>query len=242
MRKTPEGFYMFTRFGNIDGLIHGFSTRKFGSMKLEQKKTIASIRPFLEALRMGERSVVGMNQVHGDGVAWVGRNESFSIVEKVDGLVTADKGVFLYATIADCLPVLFYDAKKKIIGIAHVGWRGLLRGIIQSIIQTFVEKGSRSQDILIGIGPSIRACCYVIDREREAAFSKTFPKWSERILRSNKNVFLDMQELVKLQLIELGVSIVNIEDTKVCTKDASSEFYSFRRNDAEQFAAIIGIL
>lgn len=219
----------------IPGIIYGFSTRAFGDMNDEKNK-----KNFLHALKVQNTDIVSMNQVHRNRVVWVDRYRKSSVIENADGLLTSDKNVFLSAKTADCLPILFYDSKKEYIGIAHAGWRGLVNGIIPILVQDMVEKGTNSSDLWVGIGPSIRSCCYRIDKKRQAVFSKAFPAWVEDVFtKRNKQIFLDMQEIAKRQLISLGVAKQRIEESLICTQD-SNKFFSFRRGDGEK--RCIGII
>ena len=54
---------------------------------------------------------------------------------KCDALVTSDKSLILGITTADCLPIIFYDPKNQVIGIAHAGWKGLVKGVIQNTVK-----------------------------------------------------------------------------------------------------------
>ncbi|MFQ9800077.1 MAG: laccase domain-containing protein [Clostridia bacterium] len=45
-------------------------------------------------------------------------------MEEVDGLITDRSQVALVTLYADCVPLYFLDPTKKVIGLAHSGWRG----------------------------------------------------------------------------------------------------------------------
>lgn len=63
----------------------------------------------------------------------------------------------------DCLPILFYDPIAKIIGVAHAGWQGILKLIVQQMIELMVKMGAIPENILVAVGPHIGGCCYNID-------------------------------------------------------------------------------
>ena len=71
-----------------------------------------------------------------------------------DAVITNNKGILLGVQVADCVPVLLYDAKKNVIGVVHAGWRGTAASILKKTIEAMQERfGSFSDDIKIAIGP-----------------------------------------------------------------------------------------
>lgn len=241
-KKSDKGYYFWEEFSKL-GVINGFSTRKFGDMNIKNPRSDKYLKIFLGRLGVDEKSIVKMNQVHGNNVSFVSLQDREKIIEQTDGLVSPDKHVFLVATFADCVPVLFLDKDRKIFGIAHVGWKGAYKEIIKVIVAQIVKKGSSPSSIMAGIGPSIRICCYNVDENRAKIFTDKFPKESI-IKRRDGKVFLDLVEVVLLQVIESGISKKNVLDCGICTKDNISEFYSFRgehgQNSFGLSAAVIG--
>lgn len=228
--------YRLKTFAKIPRLIYGFSTRKLGDMTDNKNR-----KRFLETLQIDYQDIVSMNQVHGNTVAWAGRKDRGLVMEGTDGLITREKSVFLLARVADCLSILFYDRVKQVVGVSHAGWRGLLAKIPQKMVQKMVNSGSQPSDIVIGIGPSIRSCCYNVSSDRAAVFSKKFKNFTPKIvIKRGGQLFLDLQRLAILQLEEQGILSKNIEDENMCTMDHQRNFYSYRAGDREEIAAIIG--
>lgn len=50
-------------------------------------------------------------------------------IEGGDGLVTNIPNLVLTTYHADCVPLYFYDYDKKVIGLAHAGWKGTYKNI-----------------------------------------------------------------------------------------------------------------
>ena len=73
-----------------------------------------------------------------------------------DGMVTDIPGIILTLRTADCCPVLFYDARNRIIGAAHAGWRGALYGIIENTLQLMLEHGAEKANIAAALGPCLQ--------------------------------------------------------------------------------------
>tara|TARA_Y100001968_G_C18864794_1_gene484334 strand:+ start:348 stop:539 length:192 start_codon:yes stop_codon:yes gene_type:complete len=61
----------------------------------------------------------------------------------------------LWIYTADCLPILFLDLKTKNIAACHAGLKGLQNQIIFNTISELEEMGSKKDDLIIAIGPSI---------------------------------------------------------------------------------------
>lgn len=241
-KKSDKGYYFWDEFLKL-GIIHGFSTRRFGDISIKNLNS-DSLKKFCDVLGIEEKKIVGMRQVHGNVVSEAS-DEFDNIIDSTDGLVSSRKGVFLLGTFADCVPVLFFDKDKKIFGIAHAGWKGAYKEIVKVLISKMIDYGSSAQNILVGLGPSIRVCCYNIGEERKQLFVKKFPKWQKKILQKKDNLtFLDLQTIIKIELLESGILKANIKDCMVCTKDNMSDFYSYRgeknKDSFGLFAAIIG--
>ena len=62
-----------------------------------------------------------------------------------DGMVTTASGIILAIRTADCCPVLFYDDAHQVIGAAHAGWRGALRGILENTLNLMLNTALKQQ-------------------------------------------------------------------------------------------------
>ncbi len=76
-----------------------------------------------EALRdsLGISKLIFMNQVHGDEVVCVDED---TLTPTCDAMISQSKNVALAVMVADCIPLLFYDALTQSIGVAHAGRAG----------------------------------------------------------------------------------------------------------------------
>lgn len=92
-----------------------------------------------------------------------------------DGIVTKNHSLVPCVTVADCVPIYFYDNKTKVFGIVHSGWKGT--GIIENaLLLAQKEFGSCVKDFSIVIGPHIKNCCYIVNEERAIYFAENFGK------------------------------------------------------------------
>lgn len=67
---------------------------------------------------------------------------------------------------ADCVPVLMYDPRVRVIAAVHAGWRGTVGRITAKTVERMREEfGCDPRDVIVGIGPSIGPCCFEVGEE-----------------------------------------------------------------------------
>lgn len=212
-----------SRFKN---LIHGFTTKEEGDYKKARKASRNSqqiCQTICEA-----KDLVLPEQVHGDRIAIVDKENKEKVVKGADGLITKEKDIILGVTTADCLPLLFYEPKKKIIANVHAGWRGTFKRVCQKAAEKIKDLGGDLSEVLVAVGPHIKKCCYDVDKRRKLMFRKKFGK--EVVVRKNDKFFLDLTKANFSQLLETGVKEKNIEILPFCTYCHHQRFFSYRKN------------
>ncbi len=148
----------------------------------------------------------------------------------VDALITNLPGVCIGVTTADCVPVFFYDPNKKVIAVAHAGWRGTCAGIVTKTISKMVlEFGCRPADIFSAIGPSISAKVYKVGEELISEFEKNGFPVDEIFARNESGLFLDLWKANQFLLLKAGIPDANIEISGRCTFTEHETFFSARR-------------
>lgn len=183
-------------------------------------------------------------QVHGaDVIVQRGREPQPWPPPKADAIVTNERDLPLIMRFADCVPIVFYDPVQEVIGIAHAGWRGTLAGVGPATVRTMhAAYGSRPEDIIAGIGPSIGPCCYEVGPEVveqvEAAFGST-AGLVEHHPGNGHNPHLDLWAANARLLQDAGVS--TIEVSGMCTASMTGEFFSHRAEHGQtgRFAAAV---
>lgn len=245
MGKMKQQYFVFDHLSSLPSVVHGISSRHQGNMRQSDTQK-SSIAEFADLLGIESTQLVGMQQVHSATIQLTSKQQVGIQHEATDGLLTKDKNVFLYGKFADCVPVLFYDKNTHKSGVVHSGWRGTYKEIARCMVMQMQNTGSNLQDILVGIGPSIRGCCYDVPAKRYALFKKKFSKTRLYIRRRKDTYFLDLPMLIYMQLRESGILEKNIEDANICTSDKNDLFYSYRKMqdkiNLETFAAVIGTL
>ncbi|MDP2630056.1 MAG: peptidoglycan editing factor PgeF [Candidatus Uhrbacteria bacterium] len=184
---------------------------------------------FFSALKIDPANITSGLLVHGKTVAVVNNKNLGKIIPDTDALVTNLNNICLTITIADCVPIFFIDKKHGAIGIAHAGWKGVLKKIAFEVIETMTQAySSNPADIEIQIGPHILGCHF----EVQADVAKQFSKYSDLILNREGKKFVNLQSVIKQQLIEAGVNPENIHLTKECTF-CNQDYFSYRRDKPE---------
>ena len=228
---------LFLKFSPHSNLKYGFSNRKDGSMHrhLEMENRVLYFR----RMTINPSRVVTADLVHGGRVERVGDTAANTFISNSDGLITNTENLFLSATGADCFLLYFYDPKKNAVGITHVGWRGLLAGVVKNTAKAFVKSFDTSpQELLIGISPGIRACHFEISSSDKIQYQK-YPSF---IFERDNKVFVDLAGIIKSQLLDKGVLKKHIEDNGRCTYCNEEEFFSYRRDTPKEVQPMIGYI
>lgn len=218
-RRWPEVFHFGHFSAASAGLDHGVGT-------------LRSIQPPFPELKDKTNCVVLMDQVHGTNVEWLTAcpNEP---VAQTDGLATQQEAMALLVQTADCVPVLLFDPKQRVIAALHVGWRGLVGGMVTQGIQLLQKHQVQPVDLLVGIGPAICQACYEIGDDVKQQLS-ALPGGATTILRKEDKWTVDLQVEVQHQLMQQGVVPQNIEILRLCTKEHAEVFASWRRDHMKQ--------
>jgi YfiH family protein len=144
-------------------------------------------------------------------------------------MVTRRPGISLGILTADCVPVLFADPRAGMIGAAHAGWRGALKGVLENTIGVMVELGAKPEDIVAGIGPAIQQTSYEVGPEFPAPFLEDDPSnrhWFRPGRTAGRWQF-DLVGYVMDSLARAGVGHIENAGLDTCSDDA--RFFSHRR-------------
>ncbi len=252
----PLPLFRFAAWADDDSLLHAVTTRHGGvSRPPWATLNLASTRGddpaavdenhnrLCRALGVARADLVTGFLTHTDTVQVVTDADKGARFRDTDALVTATPGVPLILRFGDCVPILFYDPRRRAIGIAHAGWRGTLKLITQRTAQTMVDAlGCRGEDIQAAIGPSIGPCCYEVGPEVVAQTRVVFGAQAEHVLVDvNGRQHLDLWAANRVQLEAIGVR--QVETAGVCTACQVADYFSHRaeRGDTGRFAAVIAL-
>jgi YfiH family protein len=196
--------------------------------------------------------LITLCQIHSDLIHCVSKPPQQQLTG--DGLITNTPGILLGIQTADCLPVMLVDSKHRAVGIFHAGWRGTVQRIVEKGVGEMRGCfGTRPRDIKAAIGPGIHSCCYQVGEEVRVKFESQFAYASD-LFREVKesdpvhekypllfltarapghgelptNIFLDLVEANRRQVMDAGVPAKNISASPLCTSCRSDLLFSHR--------------
>lgn len=220
------------------------TTRVIGSAKTDGKLKWKNLEKAMKLNNLIPSDLVLPEQVHGNKISIV-KNTAVRLIPGKDGLVTKNKNIFLGVVTADCVPLVFYSPKNKIIGVFHAGYKGILRGVLNEAINSFKANGGSLKGIKVLAGPSIGICCYEVGKKIIDEFLAVFSNVENFYLKKGDKYFLDLKILIKEILLKAGFSEKNMEFSTLCTRDNSSFLYSARKSKSKrygEFATIVGMI
>lgn len=256
-RVTADGVvsYRFPGLGDADDVIHAVLTRIGGVSRgpyatLNLGHTVGddlaavqeNHRRALEPLGLTPEQVVSPHQVHGAHAAIVGRQHRGTVCPETDALLTAESGVSLMMRFGDCTPILIFDPRRRVVGIVHAGWRGIVAGVIPSTVRTMSNQlGSHPGDVWAGIGPAIGPCCYEVGLDVGDDIAQSCPPEADVLRCVNGRVYADLPAAAAAQLRAVGVE--EIERAQLCTSCHVNEFFSHRAENGRtgRFGIVIGL-
>ena len=213
------------------------------------------------------RSLVTLRQIHSDIIHFVDSPPASQLAG--DGLITATPGLYLGIQAADCLPVILVDPKRRAVGVFHAGWRGTIKRIVEKGVgEMHRHFGSSPRDLKAAIGPGIHGCCYEVGAEVREKFQSQF-SYAAKLFREveerdpvrekypmlfltarapghsvlPKNIFLDLVEANRQQLLAAGLAAKSIEASPLCTNCRPDLLFSYRAEKGKtgRMMGVVGI-
>jgi len=265
VKKGDLEYIKFPKIEKTGVCRHLFSTRHGGvsqghcsSMNLSfnrgesRENVLKNYEIICSAENIKTKNLVLSHQTHTNNVITVTKADCGKGIYKpsfcdVDGLITNEVGVALVTQYADCTPLLFCDPVKKVIASSHAGWRGTVKQIGKVTVNKMINDfGCEAKNIIVGIGPCIKACCYEVDDtvineilkmdflDYDSCFTK----------KENGKYMLDLVETNKQILVKSGILYENIDESDICTCCNSDDLHSHRATGGKRgnLAAIIELI
>lgn len=171
-------------------------------------------------------------QIHGARVVSVSSKMS-DLVEEADAFVTTEPGVVCAVATADCLPVLIWDARERVVAAVHAGWRGVATQIVPETI-AYIRDGLADADLRVAVGPAMGASCYEVGDEVVTACGKTVSDIAPYLTATRPGHHrIDLKGIVLEQLGRLGITPNCVEDAGLCTH-CNPQYASYRRGDRDE--------
>lgn len=230
----------------------GVSTGELSTMNLSftrgdrEENVLENYRRIGRILGCPPEDMVASHQTHTVNIRHVtGADRGKGIVlprdyDNIDGLLTEEPGIALVTYYADCVPLFFLDPVNRAIGLAHSGWRGTVASMGSHMVKAMEETfGSRPEDMIAAIGPSICRDCYEVSEEVAERFLQLFsgnPRCGEVVLpgKAPGKYQLDLWLANKLILTEAGIPAERISVTDICTCHNSGYLFSHRASNGRR--------
>ncbi|MBQ7781836.1 MAG: peptidoglycan editing factor PgeF [Lachnospiraceae bacterium] len=255
INKQGEMVYLtFPAFEETGVVKHLFSTRYggvsegiFGTLNLsytrgDKKEAVdENYRRIAKVLECEVSDIVCSDQTHTTNIRKVTKADCGKGVVKerdytdVDGLVTDEEGIVLATFYADCVPLYFLDPVKKVIGLAHSGWRGTVGRIGAKMIGMMTDEyGCRKEDILAAVGPSICQDCYEVSEDVAEQFKKEFGESVLTVGKEPGKYQLDLWKANEMVFLQAGLLPKQITVTDICTCCNSELLFSHRASNGQR--------
>lgn len=219
----------FTRVGGVSRDIYASLNGGLGSGDAAAKVAENRAR-IAAALGVAPTHLLTAHQVHSPDAVIVTRPWSIAERPRVDAIVTATPGLAVGASTADCGPILMADARARVVGATHAGWKGALTGVIEATIAAMETLGATRERIVAAMGPMIRQPSYEVgsefvdrftaEREDNAGFFRPSAR--------EGHAMFDLAGYIRARLDRAGIA--RIDDIGECTYADEARFYSYRRS------------
>lgn len=258
------GEIRYFSFESLDqaGISHGAITRRGGvspqpwsSLNVggtvgdEAERVSENRQRSFQALGRPYASLFDVWQVHGTEVVCAAApRRPEQAHQKADAILTDRLDVTLFMRFADCVPIFLFDPFKKVVGLAHAGWLGTVQHTAAAAVHAMQAcYGSRPQDILAGIGPSIGAHHYEVGPEVVSQVQAAFGADASTLLgpadgaAREGRALLDLWAANRLVLERAGVQ--RIEIAGICTACCMEDWFSHRgeKGQTGRFGALIAL-
>jgi len=239
--EVRQAFY--TRHGGVSpepwsSLNHG------GTVGDERDHVVENRKRCFEHFERPVESIYDVWQVHSADVVCVDRPRPLTEPHlKADAILTDRPEVTLMMRFADCVPILFFDPERRVIGIAHAGWQGTVKMIIKAVVDKMVEQyGCKKETIIAGIGPSIGPECYEIGTDVIEKIQLTFGNRTSQVLSvKSGRYYFDLWQANRMILEDAGVQ--KLEVMQICTACHTEDWYSHRAEHGKtgRFGVLIAL-
>ncbi|HET7143680.1 MAG TPA: polyphenol oxidase family protein, partial [Anaerolineales bacterium] len=183
---------VFTRRGGVSP--EPWDSLNLGGSVGDAPERVAENRTHVfNAMGCSPASIHDVWLVHGTSIVYADAPRPLDTPSpKADILFTNNPAVTLFMRFGDCVPILFHDPVEKVIGIAHAGWMGTVRGVMYAAVEGMQSHyGCKPGNIVAGIGPSIGTDHYEVGADVISQFQEKYGEDADHILRtSNGSTYL----------------------------------------------------
>lgn len=225
-----------TRHGGVsDAPFHSLNLGK--STADDPARVAENRRRFAQATGFEPGMLAWSHQVHGDQILHA---RTPGGAEAYDALISDRPGVVLAVTVADCVPVLIYDAKNRAVAAVHAGWRGTVAGLAgKALAAMALAFGTRGEDCWAYVGTCIDECSFEVGEDVALHFPEAF----KQISALAGKYYVDLKKANTAQLQLAGVPEAQIGISPYCTVRDNADYFSHRaeKGTTGRMMAVIGL-
>ena len=224
MNLFPKNVNFLSTQRYLDG---GKSIGNFENFNLalhvnDKRESVLENRSILKDYYGIPSNPVWINQTHSS--ICVDASSIKKIVE-ADASFAINPGVVCAVLTADCLPLFVCKKDGSMVGIAHAGWKGLISGVIESLIESFQCNGD---DLVVHLGPAISKDYFEVGAEIKDLYLSKNINFARSFSFYRDKYYLDLYDAAKVILESYKIKLISGGDR--CTFKESDEFFSFRRD------------
>ena len=215
-------------FSNRNGYSTGvYKSLNCGKGSRDNKKNIQkNLKLVARKMRVKPEYLILMHQTHSNRVIEIKR-KNYKKKIYADSMITKMRGISLGVLTADCVPIILYDSKNKIIGCIHAGWKGAFKDIIKKTILK-IKKISLNSKIYASVGPCIGRKSYEVDIKFYKKFISKSTKNKLYFLHKSKSKKLfNLRKFVTDKLKKCNVEVDQVNHDTFVEKN---KFFSYRRS------------
>jgi len=169
-----------------------------------------------------------LHEMSGTTAVYIARPQIYQT--PADGAVTDRPGIILALYTADCCPVLFRDARHNIIGAAHAGWRGALRGILENTLNLMLERGACKNSIAAALGPCLQQQSFECGADMYEEFIHADSAYKDFFIpgKDDSHYQFNLEHFIIKRLQVYGLNNISASGIDTCT---NPDYFSYRRNN-----------
>lgn len=217
MRMANSGSVCLFKDALPPGITAGFTLPEIAGRKLSSDEIQAVLRPFIRDVS----TISWCTQPH---------EENISIVEApgvfpTDGLLTDREHSLLVIRTADCMPLYVYAPDKNYVGVLHLGWKSINKGILKTL-EVFLKDEGLTHFTCIA-GPGLRKCCYEVKEDFLSTNLEPF------VQKKGNQYFFDPIACIQAQCTSMNIPLT-FYDSDLCTLCGKEHFHSYRRDKTDK--------
>ena len=239
------------------GVFNAFSGKSYGNMSFvwgDRKEVSQNRHNFVRSLGISDRDFLTVGLTHGTNIR-VASDADFGRVDPetptfndADSVIITQPEKYLFFCSADCLPVIVFDRRQRILAGVHLGWKGIVGKLhLLTLLKMVNEFGSSIREICVGVGPGI---CFNCNWQKQRVIQCDLPEWHEYVFKDEGDkYFVNLHKFVLDDFSSFGIDSERIEVSSFCTVENNDRIYSSEgiiRNGGEEtqgrFAVIFGVL